>query len=216
MLRYIHISPLSRSAQHLHEPALSVGDYDSCRLGWTAIEPPRRMQAFADLFQICTYACARKESSRASSILILRFFLEYFPTEIARIMNSSSYRVDQWQGLARREVELYVAHPGRLRVTTKWSDAWYPGYWKSDRDLMFELRQVIFNSRRGQCLSTQELENFYSGDKADALSTARLAHLVSCPVCLDTVNSLLGLPLLAQRHQAEPLRSRVVFHFALG
>jgi len=74
MLRYMHVSRLSRSAQHLHETALSVADYDSCRLGWTAIEPPRRMQAFEELHQICAYACARKESSRAGSVLILRFF----------------------------------------------------------------------------------------------------------------------------------------------
>jgi len=59
MLRYMHISRLSRSAQHLHEAALSVADYDSCQLGWTAIEPSRRMQAFEELHQICTYACAR-------------------------------------------------------------------------------------------------------------------------------------------------------------
>ena len=80
MLRYMHVSRLSRSAQRLEETALSVADYDSCRRGWTAIEPARRMQAFEELHQICTYACSRKESSRAGSVLILRFFHEYFPT----------------------------------------------------------------------------------------------------------------------------------------
>ena len=103
MLRYMHLSRLSRSAQLLHDAALSVADYDSCRLGWTAIEPPRRMQAFEELHQICTYACARKESSRAGSVLILRFFHDYFPTEIAGILNSTRHCVDQWQRLARRE-----------------------------------------------------------------------------------------------------------------
>src|SRR5215217_6461835 len=115
MLRYMHVSRLSRSAQHLHETALSVADYDSGRLGWTAIEPPRRMQAFEELHQICTYACARKETSRAGSVLILRFFHEYFPTEIASILNSSRHCVDQWQRLARREVKLFMNEPGRLR-----------------------------------------------------------------------------------------------------
>src|SRR5215510_10464287 len=42
MLRYMHFSKLNRSAQHLHETALSVADYDTCRLSWSAIEPPRR------------------------------------------------------------------------------------------------------------------------------------------------------------------------------
>ncbi len=99
MLRYMHVSRMSRSAQHLHETALSVADYDSCRLGWTAIEPPRRMQASEELHQICAYACSRKESSRAGSVLILRFFHEYFPTEIAGVLNSSRHCVDQWQRL---------------------------------------------------------------------------------------------------------------------
>jgi len=76
MLRYMHVSRLSRSTQQLQDAALSVADFDSCRRGWTAIEPARRMQAFEELYQICTYACSRKESSRAGSVLILRFFHE--------------------------------------------------------------------------------------------------------------------------------------------
>ncbi|HEX3248314.1 MAG TPA: RNA polymerase sigma factor [Pyrinomonadaceae bacterium] len=206
MLRYMHVSRLNRSAQHLHEAALSVADYDSCKLGWTAIEPPRRMQAFEELHQICTYACARKESSRAGSVLILRFFHDYFPTEIASILNSSRHCVDQWQRLARREVKLFMDEPGRLRFVTGAgpSDANQIKYLKSDCDLMVELRQMIFNSRRGDCLSTEELEEVYNGGNADALSTAKLAHIVSCCACLDAVNSLLGLPQLAQRYQAQP------------
>src|SRR5215467_10944993 len=206
MLRYMHVSRLSRSAQHLHEAALSVADYDSCKLGWAAIEPPRRMQAFEELHQICTYACERKESSRAVSVLILRFFHDYFPTEIASILNSSRHCVDQWQRLARREVKLFMDEPGRLRFVNGAgpSDPNQIRYFKSDCDLMAELRQMIFNSRRGECLSNEELEDAYNGDSPDALTTAKLAHIVSCRACLDVVNSLLGLPQLAQRYEAQP------------
>jgi RNA polymerase sigma factor (sigma-70 family) len=206
MLRYMHISRLSRSAQHLHETALSVADYDSFRLGWTAIEPPRRMQASEELYQICTYACARKESSRAGSVLILRFFHDYFPTEIAGVLNSSRHCVDQWQRLARREAKLYMNEPGRLRFVNAKATAepHHVGYLKSDCDLMPALRQIIFDSCQGECLSRQELEEIYESDQTDALATPKLAHIVSCPSCLDTVNALLGLPLLAQRYQAEP------------
>ncbi len=206
MLRYMHVSRLSRSAQHLPETALSVADYDSCKLSWTAIEPARRMQAFEELHQICTYACARKESSRAGSVLILRFFHDYFPTEIASILNSSRHCVDQWQRLARREVKLFMDEPGRLRFVNGAgpSDTNQIRYLKSDCDLMRELRQMIFNSRRGECLSNQEVEEVYSGNSADALTTAKLAHIVSCCACLDAVNSMLGLPRLAQRYEAQP------------
>src|ERR1044071_8323550 len=114
MLRNMHFARMSRSAQQLHATALSIADYDSC-LGWTAIEPPRRMQASEDLHQICVYACSRKESSKAGSVLILRFFHNYFPTEIASVLNSSRNCVDQWQRLARREVKLFMNKPGGLR-----------------------------------------------------------------------------------------------------
>jgi RNA polymerase sigma factor (sigma-70 family) len=206
MLRYMHIGRLSRSAQHLHEAALSVADYDSCRLGWTAIEPPRRMQAFEELHQICTYACARKESSRAGSVLILRFFHEYFPAEIAGVLNSSRHCVDQWQRLARREVKLLMDEPGRLSFVNarKPADRQQVKYLRSDCDLMLELRQMIFNSRHGDCLSPAEFEEIYASGNADALTTAKLAHIVSCPGCLDTVNGLLGLPPLAERYRGEP------------
>ena len=206
MLRYMHISRLSRSAQYLEEAALSVADYDSCQRGWSAIEPPRRMQTFEELHQICTYACSRKESSRAGSVLILRFFHEYLPTEIAAVLNSSRHCVDQWQGLARNEVKLFMNEPGRLRFVNaaKPADRKQIRYLRSDCDLMLELRQVIFNSRQGDCLSQAELEEIYAGGKADALTTAKLAHIVSCPECLDAVNGLLGLPLLAQRYRSEP------------
>jgi RNA polymerase sigma factor (sigma-70 family) len=206
MLRYMHASRISRQAQRLHDTALSVADYDSLTLGWTAIEPPRRMQAFEELQQICSYACARKESSRAGSVLILRFFHDYFPTEIAGVLGSSRHCVDQWQRLARREVKLFMNDPGRLRFVDakRVVERAATRNFLSSGDPMGELRQMIFVSCHGPCLTAAELREIYSLGNTDALTTARLAHIVSCRSCLDAVNSLLGLPLLAQRGQFEP------------
>src|SRR5215211_3520371 len=175
MLRNIYVSKMSRSAQQLHESALSVADYDSFRLGWTAIEPPRRMQASEELHQICTYACSRKESSRAGSVLILRFFHDYFPTEIAAVLNSSRHCVDEWQRLARREAKLFMNEPNRLRfVDTKTAPERHQiKYLSSDCDLMLELQQMIFSSCNGDCLLKQELEQVYSERHTDALTTAK-------------------------------------------
>ena len=202
MLRYMHVSRINRSAQHLHESAISVADYDSCRLGWSAIETPRRVQASEELHQICAYACSRKESSRAGSVLILRFFHEYFPTEIAAVLNSSRHSVDELQRFARREAKLFMDEPGRLRFVNKTgSERQQFKYLKSEGDLMLGLRQMIFDSCKGECISRQELEQAYSKDDGDALTTPKLAHIVSCPHCLDAVNSLLGLPLLSDRYE---------------
>ena len=203
MLRYMHVSRIGRFAQHLHVEALSVADYDSCRLSWSAIEPPRRVQASEELHQICAYACSRKESSRAGSVLILRFFHEYFPTEIAAVLNSSRHSVDELQRFARREAKLFMNEPGRLRFVNKTgSERQQFKYLKSEGDLMLGLRRMIFDSCKGECIPRQELEDAYSKHDGDALTTAKLAHIVSCPHCLDAVNSLLGLPLLSERYEA--------------
>jgi len=218
MLRYMHISRISRSAQHLQETALSIADYDSFRLGWTAIEPPRRMQASEELHQICAYACSRKESSRAGSVLILRFFHDYFPIEIAGILNSSRPCVDQWQRLARREAKLSMNKPGRLSFVSANAPAErHPvRYLRSECDLMFDLRRMIFNSCHGDCLSQSELKEIYAKRHGEALTTRKLAHIVSCARCLDAVNGLLGLPLLAERYHAAPFESEDPPHDKTG
>ena len=67
-------------------------------------------------------------------------------------------------------------------------------YLRSDCDLMLELRQMIFNSCQGDCLSQSGVGRDLCEWQCDALTTAKLAHIVSCPTCLDAVNGLLGLP----------------------
>ena len=202
MLRNMHFSRMSRAAQRLQETTLSIADYDSGLLGWAAIEPPRRLQASEDLHQICAYACFRKESSKAGSVLILRFFHNYFPTEIASVLNSSRNCVDQWQRLARREAKLFMNRPGGLRfVNGETPPRNTVRYLRSDSDLMLDLRHLIFGSCRGDCFSHNELHEMYAGGNDDALTTAKLAHLVSCAKCLDMANEVLGLPLLAERYR---------------
>ena len=202
MLRYMHASRMSRQAQRLNDAALSVADYDSLSVGWTALEPARRMQALEELQQICSYACARKESSRAGSVLILRYFHEYLPTEIAGIIASSRHCVDQLQGLARREVKLFMNQPGRLRfVTKRAAERPVVGSFGSSSDLMTDLRRMIFLSCQGECPRPEDLREIYSSGNTEALSTSKLGHIVSCAGCLDAVNSLLGLAPLASRYQ---------------
>lgn len=206
MLRYMYVSRMSRQAQRLHDTALSVADYDTVNLGWTAIEPPRRMQALEELQQICAYACARKESSRAGSVLILRFIHDYFPTEIASIVATSRHCVDQWQRLARREVKLFMNEPGRLRFVNarRVAEQAEIKSFAADGDLMTELRGLIFRSCQGECPSPEDLRDIYSSGNSELLTTAKLGHIVSCRTCLDNVNVLLGLPFLDERYQPVP------------
>src|SRR6185503_7485021 len=136
-------------------------------------------------------------------VFILRFFHEYFPTEIAAVLNSSRHCVDEWQRLARREAKLFIDEPRRLRFVNpkSASDRQQIRYLKSDCDVMLELRQMIFNSCHGSCLSQSALAEIYTEGHPDALTTAKLAHIVSCHACLDAVNGVLGLPSLANRYR---------------
>lgn len=202
LLRNMHISRVTRLSQRLQDDALSIADYDTVLLGWTAIEPERRMQAAEQLHQICAYACFRKESSRAGSVLILRYFLDYFPTEIASVLGSSRHTVDQWQGIARREAKVFLSEPNRLRFVDAKTAAVRPWtlYPASDVDLMRALRGIIFSSRQGACLPREALQLAYLPGRSEALSATELAHVVSCRSCLDAVNTILGLPSLAERY----------------
>ena len=205
LLRNMHFSRTTRLNQRLQDDALSIADYETVLLGWTAVEPERRMQAAEQLHQICAYACFRKESSRAGSVLILRFFLDYFPTEIASVLGSSRHTVDQWQAVARREAKVFLSEPNRLRFVGAKNSAVRPWsmYPASDVDLMRALRGMIFSSRQGSCSSRETLRLAYTTGRTEALSAMQLAHVVSCPSCLDAVNTILGLPLLAERYPTE-------------
>lgn len=207
MLRYMHLSRKSRSAQQLPESALSIVEYSSCRFRWVAIELPRRIQASEALHQICTYACRRKESSRAGSVLILRFFHDYNPIEIAGILSSSRHSIDELQRFARREAKLFMNDPRRFGDATV-SGRQSISYLNSDSELMLRLREIIFNSCQGECLSRQKLVEVYSRGDSGALTTANLAHIVSCPKCLDEANDLLALPRLAERFEVRICNSK--------
>src|SRR5262245_12630211 len=73
-------------------------------------------------------------------------------------------------------------------------------------DFLDLLRRRIFDSRKGRCLSPSELEKRY-GEQAEqqALDRGILAHISSCPVCLERINEILNLPPLSERFPTDML-----------
>jgi len=190
--------------------ALNLVDYDSAETGLRFIDPRYRIQAREDLRRICQYACARKETSRAGSALILRFFLGYYPGEIARVFRNSPHAVAELINVARREARLSLDHPGRLGFVSAQpaARATRPGLAVSPDDFLGELSVTVFRACQGVCLPEWELLDCYrrSGSKAPAhADTKTLAHLVSCPRCLDLVNRELELPPLADRYPTDTI-----------
>ncbi|HLA09089.1 MAG TPA: RNA polymerase sigma factor [Pyrinomonadaceae bacterium] len=212
MLRNLHISQARRAAQSptIH---LAISDYDTVRMGLRLVDPQRRLQARDDLRRVCEYVAERKETSKAASVLILRFFHSYFPVEIARILRTTRQAVEIWLLNARRESRVYLENPAALKVISRKAVARKvaqlserAGVTRSG-DISRELCESIFASRHGRCLTREQLEQLYTGD--ETIECSRLAHIVSCPVCLEIVNDLLNLSSLGQRYQTDSTDSDV-------
>src|SRR2546422_11018298 len=79
------------------------------------------------------------------------------------------------------------------------------GFAPTTDKLINELRQTIFDSRQGDCLTGTQLEKLYRENENSVIDNVLLAHLVSCPQCLDEVNRTLKLPLLFERFTTDML-----------
>jgi len=205
MLRNMHLSQLRR-AQRSPICELSIVDYDSVDQGLRSI-PHRPLSAiWTELLRICDYACERKKTSRSASVLILRFFLAYFPSEIARILKTTRIPVDKYLHAARKEARLSVSRPNALRILgQKRTSRESPPVPEESQECFLALRHQVFRSCEGECFSKEALQVIYTSGSSESLSISGLAHLVSCPQCLDTLNRILGIRLLADRCPSKTL-----------
>jgi DNA-directed RNA polymerase specialized sigma24 family protein len=201
-LRNMHLSQLRRAARI--QP-LSLIDYDSAEIGLRAIDMGVQAHVKDQLRAICHYACIRKDTSKSGGVLILRFFHGYYPGEIARILRGQRRAVDDWMRIARREAKLYLEEPRRLSFVRE-SPVAHIHLMNSEQTtpaFLAELRQKIFQSRSGKCLPSDRLEELYRAPAAQTIDCPLLAHIVSCPDCLERINRLLGLPPLSERYPTD-------------
>src|SRR5260370_23480966 len=195
-----------RRATLVQEKPFSIANFDSAEIGLRSIDPRERVDVQDDLRRICEYASARKESSKAGCVLILRFFHSYYPSEIARVLRTTRKAVDRYLLISRRESKLYLNDPTALRFTSEnpVPNVSRLGYVRSAPELLAELRRTILISCQGECIEAEQLKGFY-GKTSGTIDLTILSHVVSCPRCLDTVNGLLHLPLLAERNSDDRL-----------
>jgi RNA polymerase sigma factor (sigma-70 family) len=206
MLRNLNISQMRRANRRRgDEPA--VFEYDSAEFVLRAADPRDLIRVQDDLRQVCHYACVRKESSKAGSVLILRFMHGYYPVEIARFTGSTREAVEERLRMARNEARQYLKDPESLRFINKERErggrAAPTGYAQTPEELLRDLRQRVFDSGRGECISEDRLSKIYEAKGGPDCVT--LAHLASCPRCIDEVNDLHDLPLLSERFPVDSL-----------
>jgi RNA polymerase sigma factor (sigma-70 family) len=209
VVRNAYLTHLRQRSRHLHQQ-LPHFDFDSAENLMLVVDPRPHIQVKDELRAICRHACLRKESSVTASILILRFFHGYVPSELARLLHSSRNIVDVQISSARSEA---IACLGNAHSATRPVEGFFRRQSNSHphfaSDLLTELREEIFATRRGECLDSQQLTRIYHTHKPMPRST--LSHMVSCPRCLDEANRILGLPPLRERNAIDVLgRSREV------
>ena len=211
-LRNLRVSQGRRAAQKRQQP-LCAADYDSAELGLRAEEIHAGLGAREELQLICEYAIARRQSSKAASVLILRFFHGYLPAEIARVMllDEAAGRgaVKQWLSLARREARQHLHQPQSLRFIGQSPYGDLPAVriprGAANLDFIRSLQEAIFAAPQPQgCLRARQLKTIYCGGRAEPIDTSLLAHLVCCARCLEQVNKLLRMAPLAGRFPDDP------------
>lgn len=203
MLRNLHVSRLRRQTRARTEQ-LSVVEFDSAEAATRTLSAYDLVRVREELRRACRYACARKERAKSACALILRFFHGYYPSEAARVLRTSRPAVDVRLREARAEVRLFLESPERLGhfeglefETEAASD------FGCQDDLLQELRQTVFRSRRGECIARASLVELYDPASALLPTQAQLAHVVSCASCLEEVNRLLGLAPLSERNPVD-------------
>ncbi|MGH9941643.1 MAG: RNA polymerase sigma factor, partial [Pyrinomonadaceae bacterium] len=112
VLRNLHFSHLRRAARQRLEQLSSL-EQNMTEDGRLAFDPRQRMRVQSALREVCRYACLRKETSLSGSVLILRFFHGYFPSEVAKLIRGSRNTVDVLLNSARREAQIFLTKPAR-------------------------------------------------------------------------------------------------------
>lgn len=224
LLRNLHLSQLRRSSRRQHR-TISIVDYDSAEIGLRAADPRERIRLQDQLREVCKYACMRKETSKAGSVLILRFLHGYYPREIAQVMRCTREAVEERLRVARSEARQYLENPKSLRFLghqgsepravatglsgephiSEKSQSANDGFARTVDEFLNELRRMIFDSRNGECLTRDQFENLYGDGSRSGINHVTLAHTVSCPACLDELNRLLDLPSLDERFPTDTL-----------
>ena len=201
MLRNLYLSHNRRAARS-PLTSLSALEYDSVDIGLRNANSRDQGRLREELWLVCSHACAGKRMSRSHSILILRFFHGYFPSEIAKITRNSTAAISECIRSAREDLQIYVKQSAVQPSVRQRKFRILPGvrFVLDPFEFHRELQQAIFSHSEGACLDAADLENVYAGAIPQPISKECLAHLVSCHRCLDSVNRRLGLPLLTERN----------------
>jgi RNA polymerase sigma factor (sigma-70 family) len=201
MMRNLSVSNARRAGRDALSNLLVI-DYESAEFALASVDRSKLVQVRSALGRVCEYTCSRMQTSRSASVLALRFFLGYYPSEIVRILQTTPVAVDKLLQAARLEARVLLERPGTLRFLgqeiplTPISTALLP---EDPIALFAKLRARIFARVKGECLTEKSIQERYAQD-GPGIGVSELAHVVSCVSCLNLVSHTLGMADLSERH----------------
>ena len=198
VLRYLHFAFLRKG---MRDPIgeLAAIDYESAELTLRAAPVFNRLYVCDELARVCELSVASKDESRPHCLLLLRFFHGYYLDELVQIAGNSDNTIRKW--LREAQSELRAAMQGQSQERLQ-KNAWSKRLALSSRpeEFLRSLRQVLLSSAHNACPGRDEIRAQYSSFRPSEIKTELLSHLVVCGKCLDRVNGVLQIPLLAKRH----------------
>lgn len=204
IIRNLHLSYLRKKTRR-EKHTISIIDFETMRLGLKNTKLLDNFQIQEELKRICYFLCLRKESSKSASVMILRFFHGYFPSEISEVMQATPQVVKVRLNTARNEAKAINENVETLEKFEKMlpPDFLINRVFRSNANLITALGDLIFRSTNGECLSDEELNKIYRGNDNETVETKTLAHIVSCRKCLDKTNNILNLLPLSERYSVD-------------
>ncbi|HQU84181.1 MAG TPA: sigma-70 family RNA polymerase sigma factor [Pyrinomonadaceae bacterium] len=204
VIKNLHLSHLRKKFRR-EKYAPTIIDFETLRLGLRNAKLLDNYQTQEELKRICYFLCLRKETSKSASVMILRFFHGYFPSEIAEVMQATPQVVKVRLNTARNETKTALENNEIIAAIEKKlpPEIVVKDVFRSNVDLHIAIGEMIFSSTFGKCLTDDELKILYLSDKKEAIETKMLAHIVSCRKCLDKVNDLLGLLPISKRYSVD-------------
>jgi len=200
MMRNLSVSNARRTGRDALSNLLVV-DYESAEFALASVDRSKLVQVRSALARVCDYTCSRMYTSRSASVLALRFFLGYYPSEIVRILQTTPVAVDKLLQAARLEARVLLERPGKLRFLGQEiplapiSTILLP---EVPSALFAKLRARIFASVKGECLTEESIRERYAQD-GPGMEVSDLAHVTCCASCLNLISHTLGMADLSER-----------------
>ena len=110
MMRNLSVSNARRAGRDALSNLLVV-DFESAEFALASVDRSKLVRVRSALARVCDYTCSRMYTSRAASVLALRFFLGYYPSEIVRILQTTPVAVDKLLQAARLEARVLLSGP---------------------------------------------------------------------------------------------------------